>query len=107
MEFILPWVILGKALKIMKGFVPKAFEKLNDKEKYSVVFYDCDLYQPALDTYHYFWDKLQKGGILVMHDNVATQGSWTGVRKATEEFFTSKGIKFYDLWETTMSVIVK
>lgn len=93
--------------KIIKGFVPKAFKKLKDQEKYSVVFFDCDLYQPALDTYSYFWDKLQKGGILIIHDNVATQDSWTGVRKATEEFFTPQGIKFYDLWETTMSVIIK
>lgn len=94
-------------VKIIKGFVPEAFRKLNDQERYSVVFFDCDLYQPALDTYHYFWDKLQKGGILVIHDNVATLDGWTGVRKATEEFFNPRGVTAHDLWQTTMSVIIK
>jgi hypothetical protein len=96
-----------KHMKVIKGFVSKAFREISAKEKFSVVFFDCDLYQPALDTYHYFWDKLQKGGILVIHDNVATIDGWTGVRKATEEYFIPRGIKFSDLWETTMSVIIK
>lgn len=96
-----------KRTKVIKGFVPQVFKKLKSKEKYSVVFFDCDLYQPALDTYHYFWDKLQKGGIFVIHDNIANQGEWTGVRQASHEFFDARGIKFDDLWQTTMSVIVK
>ena len=96
-----------KRTKVIKGFVPQVFRKLNKKEKYSVVFFDCDLYQPALDTYSYFWDKLQKGGIFVIHDNIANHDEWTGVRQASLEFFNPRGIKFNDLWETTMSVIVK
>lgn len=94
-------------VQVIKDFVPKAFEKLDDNQKYSVVFFDCDLYQPALDTYNYFWDKLQPGGMLVIHDNVATLDGWTGVRKATEEFFSPRKIVAHDLWETTMSVVLK
>lgn len=45
-------------VKIIEGFVPGTFSQLNDSNRYSMVFYDCDLYQPALDTFAYFWDRL-------------------------------------------------
>ena len=72
-----------------------------------MVFYDCDLYQPALDTYAFFWERIEKGGMLIIHDNIATSNGWTGVRKATKEFFGPKNIIFHDFWETTMSVVFK
>lgn len=92
---------------INPGFVPKTFKDIPDTKTFSVVFYDCDLYQPALDTYAFFWERIEKGGMLIIHDNIATSNGWTGVRKATEEFFGFKNIKFYDFWETTMSVVFK
>lgn len=92
---------------VIPGFVPETFARIPDDEHFSVVFYDCDLYQPALDTYAFFWERIQEGGLLVIHDNIATEHGWTGVRKATEEFFNPRRIKFSDFWESTMSVIVK
>ena len=92
---------------IIPGFVPHTFSQIPHDQRFSVVFYDCDLYQPALDTYAFFWDRIEEGGMLIIHDNIATENGWAGVRKATEEFFNPKGIRFFDLWETTMSVILK
>lgn len=93
--------------KIIKGFVPETFKEVNPDQEFSVVFFDCDLYQPALDTYGFFWDRIKKGGALVIHDNVATKNGWTGVRKATSEYFGPKGVQVHDFWETTMSVVFK
>lgn len=92
---------------IVPGFVPETFGKLHGDEKFSLVFYDCDLYQPALDTYDFFWDRIEPGGMLIIHDNIAAKEGWGGVRKATTEFFEPKAIGFHDFWETTMSVIFK
>ena len=92
---------------VIPGFVPQGFSAVKDGELFSVVFYDCDLYQPALDTYAFFWDRIEPGGILIIHDNIATKNGWGGVRKATCEFFDPMGIQYHDLWETTMSVIFK
>ena len=92
---------------VIPGFVPQTFSAINPSEKFSLVFYDCDLYQPALDTYAFFWDRLEPGGILIIHDNIATKEGWGGVRKATEEFFGPRDVVFHDFWETTMSVIFK
>jgi hypothetical protein len=92
---------------ICPGFVPHTFKNIPDTQKFSVVFYDCDLYNPALETYAFFWERIEKGGMLIIHDNIATSNGWKGVRKATEEYFGPKNIKFYDFWETTMSVVFK
>lgn len=92
---------------VIPGFVPETFAQIPAGERFSLVFYDCDLYQPALDTYAFFWDRLETGGLLVIHDNVATPHGWTGVRKATEAFFGPRSIPVLDFWETTMSVVRK
>lgn len=107
LDRILNLFTIFRQSKIIPGFIPEAFKGIDDSEKFSLVFFDCDLYQPAIDTYNYFWNRIERGGILVIHDNIATKGGWSGVRKATEEFFNPKEIKFYDFWETTMSIIIK
>jgi hypothetical protein len=92
---------------VYPGFVPQTFSQIPDDSKFSLVFYDCDLYQPALDSYAFFWERLLPGGILVIHDNIATPKGWTGVRLATQEFFNPLGIPYIDFPETTMSIIFK
>jgi hypothetical protein len=96
-----------KKSKIISGFIPDTFKEIDKSERFSLVFYDCDLYQPALDTYKFFWSRMKKGSILLIHDNIATKEGFKGVRKATEEFFIPRGVKFVDFWETTMAVIIK
>ena len=92
---------------VIPGYVPETFIQIPETERFSLVFYDCDLYQPALDTYAFFWEKLEPGGMLIIHDNVATPSGWNGVRKATNHFFGPLSIPIHDLWETTMSVVRK
>ncbi len=92
---------------VIPGFVPHTFSEIPEDTSFSLVFYDCDLYQPALDTYAFFWKRLLPGGILIVHDNVAPPKGWTGVRVATQEFFEPLGIQSFDFPETTMSVIFK
>jgi hypothetical protein len=92
---------------VIPGFVPGTFRQIPAKERFSLVFYDCDLYQPALDTYAYFWERLEPGGMIIIHDNVATPRGWNGVRKATNQFFDPLSVPIHDLWETTMSVVQK
>lgn len=93
--------------KVIKGFVPETFSKLPESEKFSLVFYDCDLYQPALDAFNFFWDKIVPGGYLLIHDYKTEAGGFTGVKKATDEFFKDKKIKLFSFFENTMAVIKK
>lgn len=90
--------------RVIKGFVPEVFDKLDKNDVYDIVFYDCDLYQPALDTFEYYWSKIVQGGYMIVHDYCTETGGFEGVKKATDEFY-KKQITSY--WENTMAVIVK
>jgi len=93
--------------RVIKGFVPKTFGQIPKEEKFSLVFYDCDLYQPALDTFSFFWDKITKGGYLAIHDYRTEERGFTGVKKAADEFFEDKNVKLFSFFENTMAIIKK
>jgi len=92
---------------VIKGNVPHTFSEIPAAEKFALVFYDCDLYQPALDTFHYFWDKIVPGGYLVIHDHETQKNGYTGVKKATDEFFAGMKVKKITFYQNTMAVIKK
>lgn len=93
--------------KIIKGFVPETFRAVPEGSKFSIVFYDCDLYQPALDTFDFFWDKIVDGGYLIVHDYEYQKGGYEGVKKATDEFFSEKNVVISSYFESTMAIIKK
>jgi len=93
--------------RVITGFVPESFREVPEGERFSLVFFDCDLYQPALDTFHFIWERLLPGGVLAIHDYVAADGGWTGIRAAAQEFFAGRGVPVHDLWETTMGIVFK
>jgi len=99
--------LLFPEARVIKGFVPSTFNKITKDEKFSLVFYDCDLYQPALDTFEFFWDKIVPGGYLLIHDYETEEGGFAGVKKATDEFFKFRGVKLFSFFENTMAVIKK
>lgn len=105
-EILAPLVLFPEA-KVIKGFVPETFSQLDPAAHYSLVFYDCDLYQPALDTFNYFWDRISPGGILLVHDYFSEPGGFTGVKDATDAFFKGAPCKRAAFWQSTMAVYVK
>jgi hypothetical protein len=94
-------------VKIIPGFVPGTFSQIDDDSKFSLVFFDCDLYQPACDTLDFFWSKLSKGGLFLLHDYFYEPGGFSGVKKAVDEFSKLKNIESFPIWETTMVVLRK
>jgi hypothetical protein len=92
---------------VIKGYVPQTFEQIPGDACFSTVFYDCDLYQPALDTFRFFWDRLVPGGLILVHDYFAQPGGFEGVKKATDEFCVEKNIVAAKFWQNTMAVIRK
>ena len=90
---------------VIKGFVPEAFKHVHDA-RFSLVFYDCDLYQPALDTFAFFWDKIIPGGYLLIHDYESEKGGFEGVKNATQLFFKDQ-VKVTSFYQNTMAVIQK
>ena len=92
---------------LVKGFVPESFEMIPKQENFSLVFYDCDLYEPASASFDFFWDKIVPGGYMLIHDYVAEEDGFAGVKKATDEFFVPKNIPIFYFPENTMAVVQK
>lgn len=94
-------------VKIIPGYVPETFSKLPNNNKYSLVFFDCDLYQPCLDTLNYFWSKLNPGAVILIHDYFYEPNGFSGVKKATDEFCKAFDLEPVGIWESTMAILKK
>ena len=77
--------------------------KDNPQLKISILNLDTDIYEPALCILEYLWDKIVKGGILILDD----YGVFPGETKAVDEFFNNK-IKINKIpFSTPFSYIIK
>ena len=68
---------------IKKGYFPETAESLED-ETFAFVSLDPDLYAPVLSGLEFFYPRLSKGGVIVVHDYDNKQ--FEGVRRAVDEF---------------------
>jgi hypothetical protein len=92
---------------VYRGFIPEILSELPER-KYSVVYYDCDLYQPAVDSLDYFFPRLESGGFLLIHDYLPKLGGFDGVRKAADAFLeTVPGVDCFEVPETTHLIVRK
>ncbi|MEP1096931.1 MAG: TylF/MycF/NovP-related O-methyltransferase [Cyclobacteriaceae bacterium] len=67
------------------GFFPDTSAGL-EAESFSFVHIDADLYAPTLKALNFFYSRLTKGGVIIIHDYNHT---WEGVPKALNEFIRS------------------
>lgn len=74
-------------VKYYKGWIPERFPEV-EKVRFSFVHIDVDLYQPTLDAVEFFYERLNKGGIMICDD----YGFITcpGTKKAMDDFFVDK-----------------
>ena len=54
-------------VKYYKGWIPDRFDEVKDKQ-FSFVHIDVDLYQPTLDALFFFYERLNKRGVLICDD---------------------------------------
>jgi hypothetical protein len=57
--------------------------------RYCAVSLDCDLYDPMKSGLDFFYPRLNRGGILFLHDY--SSGHWPGSKKAIDEFCNETG----------------
>lgn len=106
-EYVLDRFSLFPHVEIIKGFVPDTFARLEPRERYGLVFFDCDLYEPALATFEYFWERIVPGGYMMVSDYVTPDGGYIGVRRAVEEFFGPRNTPVVEFWENTVGLMRK
>ncbi len=74
-------------IEYKKGWIPERFDEVKDKN-FSFVHIDVDMYQPILDSFRFFYERMVKGGIIVFDDYGFTY--FPGAKKAVDEFMEGK-----------------
>ncbi len=74
-------------VKYYKGWIPEKFEAVNDR-RFKFVHVDVDLYQPTLDSFQFFYKKMNPGGVILC-DDYACPGT-PGALKAVDDFLADK-----------------
>ncbi|MBU2919820.1 TylF/MycF family methyltransferase [Winogradskyella psychrotolerans] len=80
---------LHKNVEIIKGDILKTLDKYLDDNphlKISLLHIDVDLYEPSKVILEKLYDKVTKGGIIVLDD----YGAFAGTNKAVDDFFENK-----------------
>lgn len=65
-----------------------AFVEQNPGVRFSLVHFDCDMYQPTRVALEALWPKISRGGLLLF-DEYAIK-NWPGETQAVDEFFADK-----------------
>ncbi len=69
-----------------KGYFPESIPETFKKNTFAFVHLDADLYLPVKDGLQFFYERMNTGGFILIHD----YNAWIGARKAVDEFFKSK-----------------
>ncbi|MDR1216614.1 MAG: hypothetical protein LBK25_08030 [Treponema sp.] len=78
---------------IKKGYFPETTAGVS--EKFCFVNLDFDLYQPILAGIEYFYPRMVKGGVILIHDYFSE--GYKGVKEAVKEFDRKNGINVFPI----------
>jgi len=88
-----------------QGYFPETTSQLESCTRFALVHIDVDLYQPTKASLEYFYDKLEPGGFLILHDYGNPR--WPGVLRAAQEFFADKPEKPIRIPDKSGSSIIR
>ena len=94
---------------ICKGRVPDVLNELETPPpQFAAISLDTDLYEPTYQGLKFFYLRLSKGGLILVHDYNSTQ--FPGVGEAVRRFCLEEGVfpvPLSDLHGTAMLVKIK
>ncbi|WP_208335053.1 TylF/MycF/NovP-related O-methyltransferase [Campylobacter sp. US33a] len=89
----------------IKGYFPQSATQIPQDEKFKFVNIDVDLYQPILEGLKYFYPRMVKDGVILVHDYFHPY--YTGTKKAVDEFCESLNLKALPIGDAFSVMIVK
>ena len=79
----------------IQGFFPASVTIEVETRTYALAHIDCDLYEPMKAALEFFYPRMPRGGMLILHDY--SSGTWSGATQAIDEFRRATG-EFVSLW---------
>jgi len=90
---------------IKAGIFPGTASDLSEN-LFSFVSLDCDLYEPILEGWRFFYPRMSAGGYIFLHDHNGS-GYNEGPMRATREFLEDKPEKIIDIPDQWGSVMIR
>lgn len=82
------WGVNPDLMKFVKGWVQHTIPTVKDRiEKIAILRLDMDVYDPTLFTLRELYDKVSKGGVVIIDD-----GNLSGVVKAVNDFLKERNL---------------
>jgi len=96
-----------KDVHIHKGIFPKETGETIESKKFSLVHLDVNLYQSVKDSLEFFWSRMIKNGVIVLHDYNFQKNTTepTTTKKAVDEFCKKNKILPIELRGTHVCLI--
>jgi O-methyltransferase len=101
-ELVLNKMKIKENCIIKKGFFPETADGVNDI--FAFVSIDCDLYAPVYNGLNYFYEKINNGGYIMLHDY--NNKHYKGVKEALKKFYEEKRVAYFPLCDVSGSVII-
>lgn len=79
-------------VRIVKSFIPKAFEIFDEHTRFSFAHIDLDMHESVLHACDFIFPRMLTGGMMLFDDYKFK--STPGATKAIDEFFADKECKF-------------
>jgi len=73
----------------LQGFFPESVNYEVQAQTFALAHIDCDLYEPMKAALDFFYPRMPKGGMLILHDY--SSGTWAGATRAVDEFRNANG----------------
>jgi hypothetical protein len=95
---------------VRKGYFPETAFGIDDK--FVFVNLDFDLYQPTIEGLRYFYPRLVKGGVILVHDyfnapGIIEEDRYLGIRSAALEFSKEIGVSYMPIGDEMSVAFIK
>jgi len=74
----------GEITTYLQGFFPSTITDEVRARTFALAHIDCDLYEPMKAALEFFYPRMPRGGMLILHDY--SSGTWAGAAQAVNEF---------------------
>ena len=88
---------------IRKGYFPET--AVGIKDTFCFINLDMDLYKPTIEGLRFFWDKMETGGIILVHDYFSEE--YSGVKCAVEEFRYERRVQYFPIGDSVSIGLLK
>lgn len=88
---------------IKKGYFPETATDV--KDTFCFVNLDMDLYKPTYEGLKFFWDRMEVGGVILVHDFFSEE--YEGVQNAVKKFCAEKSVSLFPIGDSASVGIIK